>query len=158
MHEAAAHRSSWRTADIIFGTSLVVGLILNYLWPLNLGGLSDSPLRHAIGAPLLLLGGAIIVLSKQELLRQGQPSAPRQPTTRIVTAGMYRFSRNPMYAGLALCFLGLGFAINKPWLLILLPFTLVLVQLLLIRPEEKYLKRKFGEDFIRYKKSVRRWF
>lgn len=157
MERAAAHLSRWRTADVIFGISLLAGLALSYFWPLSLGLPRDSLVLHLIGAPLLLGGGAIIVLSKKALLSHGQPSEPRQPTTRIVTGGPYGYSRNPMYTGLALCFAGLGVAIDKPWLLIVLPFTLLAVYRLLIRPEEHYLEGRFGEAFLAYKKAVRRW-
>ncbi len=157
MERAAAHVSRWRTADVVFGVSLIAAFVLNYCWPLDLGVPRDAPLLHLIGAPLLFAGGLIIVFSKKELLRFGQPSEPRRPTTRIVTAGLYRYSRNPMYTGLALCFAGLGFALDCPWLLIVLPFTLAAVRVLLIRPEERYLEAKFGEEFLQYKRSVRRW-
>ena len=62
-----------------------------------------------------------------------------------------------MYTGLTLCFAGLGIAIDKPWLLILLVPTVIIVQQLLIRPEERYLEAKFGEEFVHYKNTVRRW-
>ena len=102
-------------------------------------------------------GSLIIIFSKKELIRLGQPSEPRKPTTRIVREGLYKYSRNPMYTGLALCYAGLGIAIDKPWLLIMLVPTVIIVHYLLIRPEERYLEAKFGEEFMRYKKTVRRW-
>ena len=157
MQQVAAHHSRWRTADVVFGVSLVLSFVLSYFWPLSIGIPSGSLLPHLIGAPLLFGGSLIIVFSKRELLRLGQPSEPRQPTTRIVTGGLYRYSRNPMYTGLALCYAGLGIAIDRPWLLIMLVPTIAIVQQLLIRPEERYLKAKFGEEFMRYKRTVRRW-
>ena len=158
MRGQAAHNSQWRTADIIFGTSLVLGLVLDYFWPARFGALSGSMVRHLIGAPMLIGGSLIIVFAKRELMRWEQPSEPLTPTTRIVREGIFRYSRNPMYTGLSLCFAGLSFAIDKPWLLILLFPTLVAVQRVLILPEEKYLEEKFGDEFLQYKRSVRRWF
>lgn len=157
MHKEAAHHSLWRTADVVFGSSLALSFALNYFWPLTFGVLSGSIILHVIGAPLLIVGSIIIILSKKELIRLGQPSEQRKPTTQIAKEGLYKYSRNPMYAGLTLCFTGLGFAIDKPWLLILLLPTLLTVQFVLIRPEEKYLRGKFGEEFMQYKKAVRRW-
>lgn len=157
MQREAAHHSRWRTADVVFGASLALSFVFHYFWPLSFGLPSGSLIPHLIGAPLLFGGSLIIIFSKKELIRLGQPSEPRKPTTRIVREGLYKYSRNPMYTGLALCYAGLGIAIDKPWLLILLVPTVIIVHLLLIRPEERYLEEKFGEEFIQYKKTVRRW-
>lgn len=157
MQREAAHRSWWRTADVVFGASLALSFVLHYFWPLSLGAPHGSLIPHLIGIPLLLGGGLIIALAKRELIRLGQPSEPRKPTTRIVKGGVYKYSRNPMYTGLTLCYVGLSIGIDKPWLLILLLPTLVIVHFLLIRPEERYLEAKFGGEFLHYKKTVRRW-
>lgn len=73
------------------------------------------------------------------------------------TKRQFRYSRNPLYTGLALCYCGLAFAIDNVWLLILLPLTLITVQTSLIKPEEHYLEQKFGDNYREYKKRVRRW-
>ena len=153
----AAHSSLWRTADIYFGASLILGFALNYYQAFNFGSLSGSATLHMIGAPLLVIGSLIIVYSKQTLSKQGQPSEPGVPTSAIVDSGMFGHSRNPLYMGLTLCYCGLSFAIDNAWLLALLPITLIAVQIALIAPEERYLEQKFGDDYRAYRKRVRRW-
>ena len=153
----AAHSSSWRTADVYFGGSLLLGLALNYYHAFNFGPLSGSATLHMIGAPILVIGSLIIIYSKQALSKQNQPSEPGAATTTIVDNGMYSVSRNPLYTGLVLCYCGLSFAIDNAWLLALLPITLLSVQIALIAPEERYLEQKFGDDYRAYKKRVRRW-
>jgi len=153
----AAHRSRWRTADIVFGMSLLSGFVLNYLFPISLPNLEQALLRHFIGAPLLLLCGGIIYFSQKDLLSTGQPTAPGIPTTQIVKSGIYRYSRNPLYTGLVIGFCGLAIATNTPWLLILLIPTIIVTHYYLILPEERYLENKFGEDYRQYKARVRRW-
>jgi len=153
----AAHRSFWRTADIYFGTTLILGFALNYYHTLNFGSLSGSYILHMVGAPLLVIGSLIIVYSKQALSQQGQPSEPGVATTSIVDSGMFSYSRNPLYMGLTLCYCGLAFAIDNVWLLVLLPPMLITVQMVLIKPEERYLEKKFGDEYSTYKKRVRRW-
>jgi len=153
----AAHSSLWRTADIYFGSSLVLGFALNYYHAFNFGPLSGSATLHMVGAPLLVIGSLVIIYSKQALSKQGQPSAPSVATTTIVDGGMFRYSRNPLYAGLATCYCGLSFAIDNAWLLALLPITLIAIQIALIAPEEHYLEEKFGDEYRAYKKRVRRW-
>ena len=158
MEQDKAKRKLFLTADLVFGGTLVAGVIFNYFHPLSFGNLSGTVVLHLIGAPLLLLGGAVIVFAKRELQHYGESSEPGVPTAGIVTTGLYRYSRNPLYAGLTLCFAGLAFAIDMPWFLILLPLTLLNIQILLIHPEEKYLEAKFGEEYRQYKRQVGRWF
>ena len=153
----AAHSSLWRTADIYFGSSLILGLALNYYHTFNFGPLSGSEILHLIGAPLLVLGSLIILYSKQTLAKHNQPSEPGATTTAIVDSGMFGHSRNPLYTGLTICYCGLSFALDNVWLLTLLPFTLITVQIVLIAPEERYLEQKFGDDYRAYKQRVRRW-
>lgn len=157
MNQTAAHSSSLRTAHVVFGTSLGLGWMLHSIWPLTITLLEDSIWQHLIGAPLLMLGAYLIMQSKQELLRFGQPSEPKVATTKIVNSGLYQYSRNPAYLGISLCFAGLGIAINLPWLLLLLLPTLLVTQYGLIKPEERYLQQKFGDLFLHYRRSVRRW-
>ncbi len=153
----AAHSSLWRTADIYFGSSLVLGLALNYYHTFNFGPLSGSATLHMVGAPLLVIGSLIILYSKQALSKQQQPSEPGVATTMIIDNGMFSYSRNPLYTGLTICYCGLSFAIDNAWLLALLPITLIAVQITLIKPEERYLEQKFGNKYRAYQKRVRRW-
>jgi len=153
----AAHHRVWHTAHVYFGTSLIIGLTLNYYSALNFGIFSGSIILHMIGAPLLVIGSLIIISAKQALERHEQPSEPGSATTAIVDSGMFHYSRNPLYTGLAICYCGLAFAIDNLWLLILLPFTLVIVQVVLIAPEERYLEKKFANEYLAYKKRTRRW-
>lgn len=157
MSRQAAHSSIWRTAEVVFGASLVLGFALQYFQPLSFGRYTGSPVFDAIGLTLLIAGSLIIVAAKRELVREQQPSEPGAPTTHIVTGGPYRFSRNPLYGGLLVCYAGLAFAIEMPWHLILLLPTALAVQIILIRPEEEFLAQTFGDEFDRYRKRVRRW-
>ena len=84
------------------------------------------------------------------------PMTPDQ-ATRLVTTGVYNYSRNPMYIGflawLIACVIYIGNTIN----LLLLPFYILLVNKLYILPEEKALEKLFKEEYRAYKKRVRRW-
>lgn len=82
---------------------------------------------------------------------------PIRPTTTIVTAGPYRFTRNPMYLGLALLYLGIALVVGYAWPLVFLPFVVLAVDRFVISREERYLEEKFGEAYRRYCKSVHRW-
>ena len=80
-----------------------------------------------------------------------------QATQKIVTAGVYSFSRNPIYLGGAGMLAGLALAVNFPWGLIMLLPALAACQTILILPEERYLTQKFGGEYQQYRASVRRW-
>ena len=72
-------------------------------------------------------------------------------------AGPYKITRNPMYLGLAFVYLGIGLADQSVWALVLLPVVLAIIQRLAIEPEEAFLEKRFGADYINYKERVSRW-
>jgi protein-S-isoprenylcysteine O-methyltransferase Ste14 len=90
--------------------------------------------------------------------RAGTSVIPFKPTTALVTSGPYRFSRNPMYLGMAFRYIGVALALGVVWALITLPFVIAAVDQLAIAIEEGYLVRKFGDPYCDYMKRVRRWF
>lgn len=82
---------------------------------------------------------------------------PFAPTTAIIDTGPFALTRNPLYLSMTLLYTGLTLIINTIWPLLLLPFVLVVVQRGVIEREERYLERKFGEEYLSYKSRVRRW-
>jgi protein-S-isoprenylcysteine O-methyltransferase Ste14 len=74
-----------------------------------------------------------------------------------VTDGPFRYTRNPIYVALTLFYLGIGVVLNALWVLLLIVPLIVVMQLGVITREERYLERKFGDEYLRYKARVRRW-
>ena len=107
----------------------------------------------AAGAAWLALDGVAIA----HFRRAGTSMVPFNPSTALVTTGPYRFTRNPMYVGMACLYVGLAFALGMMWPLALLPIVIVLVDRLVIAREERYLERKFGEEYLAFTRRVRRW-
>jgi protein-S-isoprenylcysteine O-methyltransferase Ste14 len=105
-----------------------------------------------VGAWLALDGAAMVWFR-----RAGTSMIPFNPTTALVTSGPYRFTRNPMYVGMALLYAGLALALGVVWALIALPAVILVVDRLVIAREEPYLERKFGSEYTGYKARVRRW-
>jgi protein-S-isoprenylcysteine O-methyltransferase Ste14 len=89
--------------------------------------------------------------------RAGTSMVPFNPTTVLVTTGPYRFSRNPMYLGMAFLYIALALAFGVIWALIVLPLVIAAVDQLVISLEEGYLVRKFGQPYCDYMARVRRW-
>lgn len=79
------------------------------------------------------------------------------PANSLQTTGIYSVTRNPMYIGLALVYIGIACFIGNWWNIILFPLLLLIVQEYIIKREEQYLVRRFGQDYIEYRKRVRRW-
>ena len=110
------------------------------------------------------LGGAVVVVALAlfawaiaTITRAGSNVPTNTPTISIVGTGPYRFTRNPIYLGMMLVFIGLAIAFDSAWLLVtLVPFALV-IRYSVVAREEAYLERRFGEVYRRYRARVRRW-
>ncbi len=80
-----------------------------------------------------------------------------KPAFSLQTTGIYHITRNPMYVGLTLVYLGITCLIGNWWNIILFPILLIVVQQYIMKKEEQYLQRKFGQQYLDYKLTVRRW-
>ena len=92
------------------------------------------------------------------MLRAGVNPDPHRPTAALVQRGPFRITRNPIYLAMALLLVATGFLINGALFFVALPAFFFAIQVLAIGPEERYLERKFGGQYVRYKARVRRWF
>jgi protein-S-isoprenylcysteine O-methyltransferase Ste14 len=89
--------------------------------------------------------------------RAGTAVIPFKPTTALVTGGAYRFTRNPIYLGMATLYVALAVGLGILWSFLFLPFVLLAVDRFVIVREERYLERKFGQQYTEYRRRVRRW-
>jgi protein-S-isoprenylcysteine O-methyltransferase Ste14 len=108
--------------------------------------------------PAVATAGALINLSGVlTVLRQGTTVVPHHAVSRLVTAGPFRFTRNPMYIGHVVVLLGAALRTGSCWPLIIVPLCMQATTRLVILPEEEYLTRRFGEDYEHYRARVQRW-
>jgi protein-S-isoprenylcysteine O-methyltransferase Ste14 len=133
---------------------LIAAFVLGWLVPLSIPGLEEIDLLGwiLVGAGLGLLFSAVSQFNKAETTLD-----PFGGTTKIVIAGPYRFSRNPIYLGFVCMLIGFPLMIDKAWGLILAPLLMILMTRLVIEHEEAYLEQKFGQEYLEYKSRVRRW-
>jgi protein-S-isoprenylcysteine O-methyltransferase Ste14 len=118
----------------------------------------SEALRYGLCAGLVIFG-AILALSAIKLFRAiDTDEKPWRPTTGLAMVGIYRFTRNPMYLGMAATYLGLALALASIGALILFPLLILAIRTQVIAREERYLDAKFGEEYAAYKAQVRRWF
>lgn len=138
---------------VLYAVPLALGLLLQRRLP---APFLPRPLAMPLGALFLalgMIGFAAIVAFR----RAGTSPNPWRPTTAMVTGGPYRFTRNPMYLGFTLLYLGTTCWVNTLWPLLVLPVILILMQRLVIEREERYLETRFGEEYLKYRSRVRRW-
>ena len=138
---------------LVFALAIGLGWSLGrFVAPLGLGG-PHIVLALVVGA----LGAVALGWALAMMLRSGQNPEPWKPTPELLPTGIYRFSRNPMYAGMFLAQLALALWLNQAWIALTAPFALYAVFFIAVKPEERYLEAKFGDSYRDYKRKVRRW-
>ncbi len=140
---------------LIFAALLTIGLLLQWTFPLNF--ITSWIPSKLIGSILFILSGLIAVPSFILMIRNKTGIVTHKQTTALVTNGLFKFSRNPLYMSQLVGFSGIAVYFNSLWVLILLPVLYILLYLGVVLREERYLEGKFGDDYMDYKKNVRRW-
>ena len=138
----------------IFGLCAGVAAAAHFVHPVPITG--ETSLRWP-GNLFAICSAALAIWAVWVMKAAGTNVSPLQPTLAIVKRGPYRFTRNPLYVSLCLLQVGISLRLND-W--IALSLTLVLFVILhfgVVLREEAYLGRKFGEEYLAYKRSVRRW-
>ena len=141
---------------LLFLGALAIGLALDFGLLRVPTGLPRS-LRLGAGAAFAVLAAALLAAALGRFRRAGTAVEPWRPSTALVTDGVYRLTRNPIYLATGLLYAGLALALDSVVALVLLPPLLALVQVGVVSREERYLEGKFGDDYRRYRASVRRW-
>jgi protein-S-isoprenylcysteine O-methyltransferase Ste14 len=139
---------------LIFLAGLGLGFALEALLP---GSSVPDALGWILGGALLLAGIVLLFLFEREFQRKKTAANPWRPTTAIASDGPYRFTRNPAYVGMALVYVGIALCSQALWVLLPLPVVLAIIDRGVIAREERYLERKFGQEYLDYKGRVRRW-
>ena len=141
---------------VVYLGAVIVGVLVHgFVAPLPIA--LPIVLRIAAGTAAAVASLVIMGFAIKLFRRTGQDPKPWETTPEIISTGVYRITRNPMYVGMALLQIAIGIGLANWWAIIAVPAVLVVVYLTAIRHEESYLERKFGRVYIDYKHSVRRW-
>ena len=126
-------------------------LLPGYLW--------DFPGRGTVTLTLALAGLAVTLAGVLAFKRAGTTVNPTTPAaaSALVRSGVYRISRNPMYLGFLLLLAAWATRLSHPIAFALLPLFVLYLNRFQIRPEERALVEKFGDEAEGYFRSVRRW-
>jgi protein-S-isoprenylcysteine O-methyltransferase Ste14 len=140
----------------VFVLAYLIGVGLEFVRPTILF-LKAPQLTTSVGA-MLFTAGAIIAGWGLVLFRKAHTTTvPGRVSARLVNYGPYQFTRNPMYVGLTLAYLGEAGLLKQIWPLAILPFVLAYLNWIVIPLEETRLIQVFGMEYDRYRAQVRRW-
>ena len=129
-------------------------LVLHFLFP---GAKLITLPWNLLGAVPLVLGIAMNLIADRAFKKVGTTVKPYEESTTLITEGVFRMSRHPMYVGFVLILFGIAIFVGSltPYAVILI--FAILMGVVFIRVEERMLEETFGETWMEYKKKVRRW-
>ncbi len=139
---------------IYFFLTLMVMIALHYLTPIY--QLFSTPLRY-VGVPFVVGGICVVAVAASAFSRVGTPIVPFEKSTVVVSGGLFRFSRNPMYLGMVMALVGVALLLGSAVAFVPIPIFVCLIQYQFISREEKFLEELFGEEYLKYKGKVRQW-
>ena len=139
---------------LVYVAAMACGVLLKRLTPLPIGG---AGVRVPAAWALIALWVVVTAPAFYAFWSRHTTIVPVRPATNLVAAGPYRFTRNPMYLGLALLTIGVGLWLNTWWVILLLAPAIVMIDRFVIAREEAYLRRRFGLEYDDYARRVRRW-
>lgn len=115
------------------------------------------PTLRYFGGATILLGVGLAVWAGGGFKKAGTDMVPFKNVTALVTDGIYRYTRNPMYLGMALVLLGTALLLSSVLAMLVIPVFVGVIQARFILPEEQMLRELFGSDYGEYCRRVRRW-
>jgi protein-S-isoprenylcysteine O-methyltransferase Ste14 len=143
---------------LIFLGFLIAGFVIDAIASLPIQPAAISRLIWWIVAGVLIVLGVLLMAAGiLNFTRASTPVPTRLPTTALVTSGIHGVTRNPIYVGMFLIYLGIAVAANNLWIALLVVPLALIIRYGVVAREEAYLEHKFGEGYRDYKARVRRW-
>jgi len=141
----------------VFVLTYLLGVVLEHV---HHGTISPTAAlsSRAAGAVLFAVGGGVAGWGLVLFGKAKTTTVPGKLSGKLVTWGPYRFSRNPMYVGLVLAYLGEAGLLKQIWPVVLLPFTVAYINWTVIPVEEAKLEEAFPDEYKQYRLQARRWF
>ena len=139
-----------------FWAAVVLMVAFHFLCP-GITGLVPGPWNWIGGAVVIVVGVALAWLPELQFKRVGTEIKPFRDSIHLVTDGLFRVSRNPMYLGMALALAGVFVVLASLTPAVMVLVFIVVMTVRFIIPEERDLARQFGDDYLAYKRRVRRW-
>lgn len=142
---------------LLFALPLVLGLGLHGRFPLLHVSAPVASAGRWLGIALLILGAAHALSSAALFARSRTTLVPHRRASAVVERGAYRWTRNPMYLGLTLVYVGISALTTALWPLLFLPLPVLVMDRRMIPMEERQMAEAFGPTYAAYRARVRRW-
>jgi protein-S-isoprenylcysteine O-methyltransferase Ste14 len=142
---------------LLFVVTFIIGLGVQHLAPLTIGSTGFAGAAWFAGLGLVVAGLLLVLDSASIFLSRRTTIIPFGTAVHLVSNGPFRLTRNPMYLGLALMYVGAAGILYDLWPLLLLPLPMLAMHRIVIPFEEARLQAVFGDAFQKYCATVRRW-
>ena len=136
-------------------SAFVFGFTLRVFMPIDLPG--AAVFYEAIGGLLTLAALAMMMAAISAFSEAGETLRPSTPSFQLLSGGVYRLSRNPIYLAMVVFGIGFGIATQNLWIIATSLLAGVAFNFFVIPEEEAYLRRQFGLDYVEYCEKTRRW-
>jgi protein-S-isoprenylcysteine O-methyltransferase Ste14 len=113
--------------------------------------------QYGVGAVLIAVAFVIASPAMMQFRKAKTNVDPYKPVTAIIKQRPFRWTRNPLYLAMAVLQLGIAAAVDGVWLALMAIPAIAVIRIGVIAREEHYLEQKFGEEYLSYKATVRRW-
>jgi protein-S-isoprenylcysteine O-methyltransferase Ste14 len=133
---------------------ITAGYWLNFYYPVVI---SLPEFFFFIGLFLILGAVFFALIAVYQFWRAKTHIEPWKPASSLMLDGVFAYSRNPIYLSFIIVTLGIGLFFSNIWILFSTGPLLIALYLLVVKKEELYLERVFGDQYVDYKKRVRRW-
>lgn len=156
MESSNDHPGVYIPPPIFYAAIFLAAILMQRLAPLK------KDFFHTTGSKiidfiLILTGLFFNFPALRQFIKSKNTVITVKPANSLQTTGIYSISRNPMYVSLLFIYTGLSFIFGNWWNILFLPVLIMIIQEYVIKREEKYLGRRFGEQYLDYKTKVRRW-
>jgi len=140
--------------SLIFLYGILLGVLAFYLYPLSFLPVNYS---HPAGIIFFILSLILLILSITHIQTTLSEITDYKASVSLMTGGIYKYSRNPVYIAFSLFQIGYACYFNNLWVLIALLVSLTFIIYIVIPGEEKLMEQEYGMAYLKYKRNVRRW-
>ena len=139
---------------LIFIAAVLIGYLMDAIYPL---AKLNSYFWLLLGSTGIILCIGVLGYALMSFIKAKTHIEPWQPASQLITTGLYRYSRNPIYLTFFIFTLCLGLVLSKLWIILMGIPALWVMNTYVIAKEEAYLEATFLDKYIKYKREVRRW-
>ena len=139
---------------LVFIAAMIIGYVFESFYPL---AKLNSYFWLLLGSTGIILCIGVLGYAIMSFLKAKTHIEPWQPTSQLITTGLYRYSRNPIYLTFFVLTICLGLILSNLWIIIMAIPAVWVINTYVIAKEEAYLEVIFLDKYIKYKREVRRW-